>query len=141
MRVTKYVRADGENWQMLKIRCSAHVSYDRLDKALLQAGWVHWSGKIKSYFDKMRKKVAASNPVKFPNWKQVQIEFGKPNLQSLPKAIQEENEKKNLEIMEHAASFGVEDANEEPAISNTPKEESALNKFAATIKAREKKDG
>jgi hypothetical protein len=43
MRVTKYVRSDGESWMLVKLRCSAHVSYHRFDNLMQANGWVHWS--------------------------------------------------------------------------------------------------
>lgn len=101
MRVTKYVKSDGENWMLLKIRCSAHVSYDRLNRLLRTDGWVPWR-LVKHKFDALKKKLAATNPTKFPNWKQIEIPMRVAGMKDVPQQIRSENEQKHegIEILE-----------------------------------------
>lgn len=99
MRLTKYVKSDGENWMMIKIRCSAHCSYDRLNKLMLDNGWVRWDD-LKAKFDKIKKRLAATDPVKFPNWKQVVVPMIRGTKKDLPMLVQAENDAKNVEVLE-----------------------------------------
>lgn len=100
MRVTRYVRSDGENWMVVNIRCSAHVSQTRLDRLMLANGWVRWNV-LRSKFNELKKKIAAANPTKYPNWKEVKIPMVRAGLKDLPAVIAAENEIK-LEPQEAA---------------------------------------
>lgn len=82
---------------LLQIRCSAHVSYRRLDALLNQNGWIRWS-RVKPHFDKLRKKIAAGDPIKYPNWKEVKIPMVRAGKKDLPAPIQAENEAKLLTL-------------------------------------------
>ena len=90
MRVTKYVKSDGENWIVCKLRCSAHVAYARLDSLMRQNGWIRWQ-EVKTRFDILRKKLAKANPIKYPNWREVQIPMRAAKLADIPKQISAEN--------------------------------------------------
>lgn len=103
MRVTRYVRADTEgNWMAINIRCSCHVSYDRLNRLMRQNGWIRWK-EVRDYFNKLRKKISAADPIKYPNWKEVKIPMLKGGIKDLPPLIQQENENKNMEVIPEAA--------------------------------------
>lgn len=102
MRVTKYVKSDGESWLLCKIRCSAHVAYERLDALMLQNGWVRWN-LLHAKFNELKKRIARDNPVRYPNWKEVEIPMRSAKLTDLPAQIMEENKNKpNVEIVEAA---------------------------------------
>lgn len=82
---------------MIKLRCSRRVAYSRLDELMLKNGWVHWSY-VKSKFDELRKQLAAQNPIKYPDWKQVPIPMHKAGVKDLPAPVQAENEQKNITL-------------------------------------------
>lgn len=99
MRVTKYLKSDGESWLVCKIRCSAHVSYERLNKLMLDNGWVRWH-LLRDKFTELKKKIARDNPIKYPNWKEVKIPMLSAGMKDLPAQIAAENEKKTIQIEE-----------------------------------------
>lgn len=99
MRVTRYVRSDGENWIAANIRCSAHVAYQRLDALMLANGWIRWN-KLRDRFNSLKQRIARENPTKYPNWKEVKIPMVRAGLKDLPAAIAAENEiKENIELV------------------------------------------
>lgn len=89
MRVTKYVKSDGQNWIMIRVRCSVTVSYDKLDKMMIQNGWVRFD-KLRENFNEIKKKLAAADPVKYPNWKAVKIPMRAGSKDDLPAGIHKE---------------------------------------------------
>lgn len=99
MRLTKYVKSDGESWIMIKIRGSAHVSYTRLNALMRENGWIPFR-LVKNKFDMLRKKLALTDPIKYPNWKQIEIPMKKGTRADLPAQIRAENDGKELEILE-----------------------------------------
>lgn len=108
MRLTKYVKSDGESWMMVKIRCSVQAAYSRLDALMLQNGWVHFSD-LKEKFNRLKQRIARQDPVKYPDWKRVVIPMHKGKIADLPMEFQVENEKKQLALMEDIP-FTDEDA-------------------------------
>lgn len=90
MRVTKYVKSDGENWIVIRIRCSAHVSYYKLDRVMRANGWIHWSG-VRDRMNVLKKKIAKSNPVKYPNWKEVKVPMIAGKRSDLPQMVANES--------------------------------------------------
>lgn len=86
MRVTKYLRSDGENWVVARIRHSPHLMSGRLDDLLAKNGWIKWD-RLRERFNKLKKRVAKSNPTKFPNWKEVKIPTRTAVLTELPAGI------------------------------------------------------
>lgn len=83
MRVTKFVRSDGENWQMVRIRASAQCPLRLLYAAMEKNGWIRWS-RFRTMLNILKKKVARSNPTKYPNWKEVKIPMASANINDLP---------------------------------------------------------
>lgn len=139
MRVTKYVKSDGENWMMLKLRCSAQVSYDRLDKVMRANGWIHWST-VKDKFDALKKRLARQDSVKYPNWKAVVIPMVKAGIKDLPTEIRAENEAKTIQIegasneesyAESVAAGTV--GSDAPAEAQTEEKKNSLAAFAKTL--------
>lgn len=98
MRLTKYLRSDGESWMLLKIRCSSHVSYERLNDLMHKNGWVRWS-ELSAQFIRLKKQIAKSDPVKYPNWKEVKIPMTAAKKSDLPAPLKEEQDQKVIEVI------------------------------------------
>src|SRR5712664_1618680 len=96
MRVTKFVRSDGENWQMVRIRASAQCPLRLLYAAMEKNGWIRWS-RFRTRLNILKKKVAAGNPTKYPNWKEVRIPMMAASLKDLPEQFNKHITLENLE--------------------------------------------
>lgn len=108
MRLTKYCKSDGEGWMVIRIRCAKTVSYDRLNKLMAQNGWVRWS-LLRDRFNELKKKCAKTDPIKFPNWKEVVIPMRAATRADMPSGIHRD---KDTEIL-------LENTNESIAANET----------------------
>jgi hypothetical protein len=87
LRIKLYVRADGENWMVAKIRHSPMAASAKVDSIMYLNGWVPWT-RLREKFNELKKRVAKGNPTKYPNWKQVEIPMRVAKLEELPPAVQ-----------------------------------------------------
>lgn len=85
MRVAKFVRSDGENWQLVRIRCSKTCSLDRLYQTMHANGWVRFN-KFRNKIKIIKQKLAKQHPG--TNWKEMRIPMMAADFEQLPAEVQ-----------------------------------------------------